>query len=78
MSPDNDLTKFDERLDGTATPNGHRVNGRTPGSDGLTKEFYNFFWEMLGHDMVEMFNSSLTSGKVPDTSTEAIITLLYI
>ena len=31
-------------------------NNKTPGSDGLTIEFYRCFWEVLGHFMVDSFN----------------------
>ncbi|KYO26487.1 hypothetical protein Y1Q_0002124 [Alligator mississippiensis] len=30
-------------------------NGKTPGSDGLPKEFYVAFWDLLGSDLLELF-----------------------
>ena len=30
--------------------------GKTPGTDGLTAEFYLSFWELLGQELVESFN----------------------
>jgi hypothetical protein len=32
------------------------ANGKTPGSDGLPKEFYLSFWDLLKEDFVEMAN----------------------
>ena len=31
-------------------------NNKTPGTDGLTPEFYRFFWNLLGSFMVNSFN----------------------
>ena len=30
-------------------------NNKTPGSDGLTIEFYRLFWDAIGHFMVDSF-----------------------
>ena len=37
-------------------------NGKSPGSDGLTTEFYKTFWDVLGNDLLEVFTSSYESG----------------
>ena len=52
-------------------------NGKTPGSDGLPKEFYLCFWDILKDDFVEMLNHSLADGRMPDSLRQAIITLLF-
>jgi exonuclease III len=52
-------------------------NGKTPGSDGLPKEFYMCFWELLKDDLLEMLNNCLSDGVMPDTLRQAIITLLF-
>ena len=31
---------------------------KTPGEDGFTSEFYRFFFELLGHDLVASFNAA--------------------
>lgn len=52
-------------------------NGKTPGSDGLPKEFFLTFWDVLKDDFVEMANNCLTDGIMPMTLRQAIISLLY-
>ena len=39
-------------------------NGRSPGSDGLTAEFYKAFWDVIGQDLFLVINSSYESGKL--------------
>ena len=50
---------------------------RTPGSDGLPKEFYVCFWETLKSDFVLMVNSCLHKGELPLSLRRAVITLLF-
>lgn len=50
---------------------------KSPGIDGLPYEFYSCFWELLGKDMVEVFNSSFSSGCLSFTQRTWLITLLY-
>ena len=50
---------------------------RTPGSDGLPKEFYVCFWETLMSDFVLMVNSCLDKGELPLSLCRAVITLLF-
>ena len=52
-------------------------NGQTPGSDGLPKEFYLSFWDVVKDDFVEMPNHCLMDGYMPATLRQAIITLLF-
>ena len=51
-------------------------NNRTPGNDGLTKEFYLYFWSILGEYMVKSFNHSFTTGHLSTTQKQVIVTLL--
>ena len=51
--------------------------GKTPGTDGLPKEFYDAYWELLKSDFVEMANSCLEIGKMPESLRQALIALLF-
>ncbi len=53
------------------------ARGKTPGSDGLPVEFFIKFWDILGADLVEVFNSSYHDGFLPSSSCKGIITLLF-
>ena len=39
-------------------------NGKSPGNDGLTKEFYVFFWEDLGSLLVDTLNYAFQYGEL--------------
>ncbi|KAJ4946631.1 hypothetical protein JOQ06_024294, partial [Pogonophryne albipinna] len=49
---------------------------RAPGIDGLSVEFYKAYWDVLSHDLLDVFNESLASGPMPMTCRRAVITLL--
>ena len=51
-------------------------NNKTPGSDGISKEFYLAFWNELGQLMVDSFNYGFEMGTLSTTQSQAIITLL--
>ena len=50
--------------------------GSAPGITGLTYEFYQKFWDLLGHFLVEAANHSWRTGSLPDSLSRGIITLL--
>ena len=52
-------------------------NGKTPGQDSLTKEFYVRFWHILGSHLLEVFQYTYDSGNLPETQRNAIISLLF-
>ena len=52
-------------------------NNKTPGEDGLTKEFYMYFWDLIGKDLIENLNNCLLKGQMSDSMKTAIISLLY-
>ena len=52
-------------------------NDKSPGSDGLSKEFYDCFWDILREDLQLTLNSAMICGNLSESQSEAIITLLY-
>lgn len=51
-------------------------NSKTPGNDGLTKEFYCKFWDKIGALVVDGFNESFEKGSLSTTQRQAVITLI--
>ena len=39
-------------------------NGKSPGDDGYTAEFYNHFFSLLGQDLVSSFNAAFDIGEM--------------
>ena len=51
-------------------------NGKTPGSDGLTAEFYKIFWQDLKEAMLNSFNHSFQINSLSEIQKQGLITLL--
>ena len=51
-------------------------NGKSPGNDGLTKEFYVYFFDILGTDLVKCLNSCWSKGCLSNSQSQALITLI--
>jgi len=51
-------------------------NDKTPGNDGLTKEFYLAFWMDIGQDLVKCLNANLMQGSLTTTQSQIIVTLI--
>ena len=51
-------------------------NGKSPGNDGLTKEFYVCFWEDLGSLLVDTLNYAFQYRKLSTSQRQAVITLM--
>ena len=49
---------------------------KSPGNDGLTSEFYLYFWPYLGDLMVKSFNASYQNGLLTTSQRQAVITLI--
>ena len=52
-------------------------NDRSPGTDGLTYEFYKSFWHLLEKDLVKVFNHSFENKELPDSQKYGLLTLLF-
>ena len=52
-------------------------NNKTPGNDGLTKEFYIKLWDTIGGDLVEVINNCFLEGELTTSQKDAEIKLLY-
>ena len=53
------------------------LNDRSPGTDGLTYEFYKSFWQLLGKDLVKVFNHSFENKELPESQKYGLLTLLF-
>ncbi|KAL9966672.1 hypothetical protein ACROYT_G024784 [Oculina patagonica] len=51
-------------------------NGKTPGNDGLTAEFYKTFWYLLGQQLTDSLNYSFEHGELSTSQKQAIIKLI--
>ena len=50
-------------------------NGKSPGNDGLTKEFYVCFWEDLDTLLVDTLTYAFQYGELSTSQRQAVITL---
>ena len=50
---------------------------KSPGLDGITIEFYQLFWPLLGNLLVEVFNESHEGGKLPESQRKSVISLIH-
>ena len=53
------------------------AKGKAPGTDGFPAEFYLTFWEVLGADLVDVYNASFDSGKQPLSQRKTLISLIF-
>ena len=51
-------------------------NGKSPGKDGLTKEFYMCFYNEICNQLIAALNESFTVGQLATFQHQAIITLI--
>jgi len=50
--------------------------GKSPGSDGLTSEFYKRFWDEVGEDVFKSIKNAFDKGELSIWQKRGIITLL--
>ena len=50
---------------------------KSPGTDGLPKEFYVACWHIVGPDLLDVFNTSFASGLLPLSQRGALISLIF-
>ena len=51
-------------------------NNKAPGEDGFTVEFYMFFFDLLGHDLVASFNAAYDANELTISQRRGVITLI--
>ena len=51
-------------------------NGKSPGTDGLTNEFYKFFWKGIQHLVIDSLNYAVQTGELSIDQKRGIITLI--
>ena len=54
----------------------HMSNNKSPGCDGLTKEFYFTFFNLIGDHLVSLYNSIFDKGELSDSQKLSYISLL--
>ena len=50
-------------------------NNKTPGNDGLTKEFYETFWNEIKHDFLKSLKQAKEKGQLNISQRQAVIKL---
>lgn len=52
-------------------------NNKVPGIDGLTKEFYITFWDLIGDHLLEVFEEMCETGRMPKSMRTGVISFLH-
>ena len=51
-------------------------SGKTPGNDGLSKEFFLAFFNIINEDLINSYNASFDNGQLTSSQRKAVITLI--
>ena len=54
----------------------YSTNNKSPGSDGLTTEFYKIFWNDVKKFLIDSLNSSYNEESLSEIQSQSLITLL--
>ena len=73
----NDMLENDLTIDELTKALNSMQDNKSPGADGLPKEFYSTFWAELKGPLLEMYNESLRMGTLPPSLREGTISLLF-
>ena len=52
-------------------------NDKSPGTDGITYEFFKAFWHLIGKDLVGVFQDSFQQNNLNKTQNMGLLTLLF-
>ena len=52
------------------------INGKSPGNDGLSKEFYIHFFGILGQNLADCLNWCYNNKSLTESQSQALITLI--
>ena len=52
-------------------------NDKSPGTDGITYEFYKAFWHLIGKDLVGVFQDNFQQNNLTKTQNMGLLTLLF-
>ena len=52
-------------------------NRKASALDGIPFEWYKKFWNIIGHDLHDVFLYSIKTGKLPTSCRQGVITLLH-
>ena len=63
-------------IEGCATALKQMANFKTPGLDGLPKEFYEFAFKYIGKSFVSLINRCYSEGILPPSQRQGLITLI--
>ncbi len=55
----------------------HMKKNKSPGLDGISVEFYEKFWPLIGNLLVSVFNDSYCDGILPNSQRTAIFSLIF-
>ena len=51
-------------------------NDKSPGNDGIAKEFYEFFWDDIKNSLSDSIKKSFISGELSTSKKQAVIKLI--
>ncbi len=55
----------------------HMKKNKSPGLDGISREFYEKFWPLIGDLLVNVFNDSYSNGVLPSSQKTSVFSLIF-